>query len=350
MNSENVKQLSNEELSFFTGQVALMLKSGIALYESIEVLSENYAGTAFEKAFGAIYEATERGDSLSEAMADSGIFPRYAVKMTSVGESTGKLEQVMQGLSHHYAREDVLASSVKNAVRYPAVLLLIMVVVVLVLNIKVLPLFENVLTNLGGVSSNTTRITMKIGTGIGIFALVVVLALLAIAAVLTLMIKRGKKHVIIEKLTRIAPAIGRLEKAIAAERFLSVLAISLEAGYPPESAAEACAELIDDKDAVELIKGIAKTSEETGSLCDAICGSGLLEPLKARMIKVGFMTGRQDEVTESVAQLYAGETDEKLEKLLALIEPALVTTLAVIIGCILLTIMLPLAGVLSSFL
>ena len=65
---------------------------------------------------------------------------------------------------------------------------------------------------------------------------------------------------------------------------------------------------------------------------------------------LGFMTGKADDVTDRVAHLYAEETDEKLERILSLIEPALVTVLAVIIGCILLTVMLPLAGVMSSFL
>ena len=350
MSKENKRMLSSEELSFFTGQVAVMLQSGIPLYESIEVLAENYKGTQHEAAFKLIYEATDRGEQLAPAMEQSGIFPRYAVKMAGVGESTGKLEQVMDSLSRHYAREDRLTASVKNALRYPAMLLAIMAVVVIIINWKVLPLFRQVLVNLGAESANISRVTMRAGTTIGIVALILVALMVALTIVTAVMIKRGKKGALVEMAAKLFPSVARLNKAISAERFLSILSIALKAGYPPENAVEACQELIDDKASLEKINEIARIHQGGGSLSDAITTSGLLEPLKARMVRVGFMTGKADDVTEHVSQLYAQETDEKLERLLSLIEPALVTILAVIIGCILLTVMLPLAGVMSSFL
>ena len=345
-----VKLLTNEELSFFTGQVALMLQSGIALYESVEVLAHNYKGTAYEAAFGTVFSETENGSALYAAMEKSGIFPKYAVKMTQVGENTGKLEQVMHSLSRHYAREEALSTSIRNAVRYPIVLLAIMAIVVLILHINVLPLFEGILANLGADSMRISAVALSIGKIVGLVALILVVLLIVLAAVIILFVKNGKKQRIIACLAKLFPSIGKLENAISAERFLSILSISLEAGYPPENAAEVCAELIDDKDSLAKINKILELQSENGSLSDAISASGLLEPLKARMVKVGFMTGRQDEVTANVAEMYGKETDAALEKLLSMVEPTLVAILAVIIGCILLTIMLPLAGVMSSFL
>ena len=342
--------LSNEELSFFTGQIAVMLESGIPLYESIEVLADNYQSTEYGEAFKTIYNATDCGEQLAGAMERSGIFPRYAVKMTGVGEATGKLEQVMKALSRHYAREEALSSSIKNALRYPAMLLSIMALVVVIINWKVLPLFKQVLINLGSESAAFSDFTMNVGTVIGFVALGLVVLLVLCAVITAVMLKKGKKHVLIGLISRVSPAIAKLQRAISAERFLSILSIALKAGYPPESAAETCAEPIDDADSLEKINHIVSLHAGGGSLCDAITSSGLLEPLKARMVRVGFMTGRVDEVTENVAKLYSAETDEKLERLLSLIEPALVTMLAIIIGCVLLTVMLPLAGVMSSFL
>lgn len=350
MAKEKIKQLSNEELAFFADQTALMLDSGIPLYESMEVLSENYADTPHAAAFSGIYEATERGSNLAEAMQSSGLFPQYAVKMTEIGESTGKLDQVLRGLARHYAREHRLKISVRNTVRYPLALLCIMAVVVLILVVKVLPVFKRIMLNLGSDSLRLTQITMTFGKVAGITALVLVLLTTISVIMLTVVIKAGNRDKATEVISKFVPAYGKLEKAIAAERFLSVLSISLQAGYPPENAIESCMELIKSGNALRQIKAIAKVNDETGSMSDAICDSGFLDPLKARMVKIGFMTGRQDEVTAKVAEMYSAETDEKLEKLLSIIEPTLIAILAVIIGCVLLAIMLPLAGIMSSML
>lgn len=350
MTNNNKKKLPNEELAFFAGQVSLMLASGIPVYESMEVLAENYAGTVHAEAFTGIKKATDQGCMLSKAMEESGMFPIYAIKMTAIGEETGKLEQVMRGLSSHYARENSLSIAVRNAVRYPIALLIIMAVVVLILNIKVMPLFGRIMNNLGGSGLSLTRTAMKFGKVTGIVALIAIIILLVLSVALLIMIKRGKKDVPVKLASKVFPFLSRLIKAISAERFLSILSIALSAGYPTETAAEACLDLIDDEASRETVKSIIEKTEKTGSLCDAICESGFLDPLKSRMVKVGFMTGKQEEVTCSVAELYRTETDEKLDKLLSLIEPTLITVLAVIIGCILLAIMLPLAGLMSSML
>ena len=347
-NKEN-KLLTANELSFFTGQIALMLESGVSMYESIQALAVNFSNGEFKAPFALLLEEVELGSTLAAAMAKAGIFPHYALKMTEIGETTGKLEYVMRSLSRHYDREYSLNVSLKNAVRYPAVLLAIMAVVVLVLNISVLPLFKQVLSNLGVASSKLASTTMTIGTVIGIVALILICAIFAVGFMLTALIKNGKRQKVIELACRIVPSFAQLEKNIAAEQFLSVMSIALGAGYPPENAAEMCEELATSAPVAKKISTILKEQAEDGSLSKAITKSGLLDPLKARMVEVGFMTGKADSVTLHVSKLYAEETDALLTRLLALIEPSLVAVLAVIIGCILLTVMLPLAGVMSSF-
>ena len=256
MSKENKRMLSSEELSFFTGQVAVMLQSGIPLYESIEVLAENYKGTQHESAFKLIYEATDHGEQLAPAMEKSGIFPRYAVKMAGVGESTGKLEQVMESLSRHYAREDRLTASVKNALRYPALLLAIMAVVVIIINWKVLPLFRQVLVNLGAESANISRVTMRAGTIIGIVALVLVALMVALTVVTAVMIKRGKKGALVEMAARLFPSVSRRSS-----------------------------------DSFSRVSAVATTSEGSSGVYKKVCQYGGSEAFLLRRISIRICTG-----------------------------------------------------------
>lgn len=348
--SKDDKRLTPEELSFFCGQVALMLESGVPLYESIDALAENYASTKYSLAFEALSRRVGDGQSFAEAIGECGIFPQYAVKMAGVGESTGRLDSVMRELSAYYEREANLHSAILNAVRYPLALLLIMAAVVVILNARVMPLFQQVYRGLGADVTSTAKLTMNIGSVIGVVVMALVGLILATALACAIWWRSGNRRGLKRIIGKIAPAMGKIDRAITAGRFCSVLSIALSAGYPTVEALRLCADMVSDESDSARINGIMESTERDGRISSAITESGILDALKARMIQVGFATGRADAATKHVAELCERETDERIDRLLSLIEPTLVSVLAVIIGCILLAVMLPLAGVMSSLL
>ena len=349
---EKTKQtlLSTDELGFFSGQLALMLQGGIPLYEGVEALYENYRETRYGTAFTTVYEETQLGHSLSDAMEASGLFPAYAVHMVTVGEDTGKLENVLLSLSRHYERESALRRAVRDSVRYPMVLMCIMTAVVILLNVKVLPLLKRVLASLGSEASALSAAAMRIGSILGIAVMVFTFLILVLTVICSLLIRSGRGGPLLDVLGRIFPTVGKLRGKIGTERFLSVLSLSLSAGSENEAAIAECVQMTEDPATRKKINLILEKVTSGTALTDALLQSGMLEPLKARMINVGFMTGHSDEVTEHVANLYAGDTDEEMERMLGLIEPVLVSILAAIIGCILLSVIIPLAGVMSFML
>lgn len=349
---EKMKQtlLSTDELGFFSGQLALMLQGGIPLYEGVEALYENYKETRYGAAFTTVYEETQLGHSLSGAMEASGLFPAYAVHMVAVGEDTGKIENVLTALSRHYERESSLKRSVRESVRYPMVLMCIMAAVVVLLNVKVLPLLERVLASLGSEASALSAVTMRVGSILGIVVMVLTFLILIFTFVCSFMVKSGRGGPLLDVLGCILPAIGKLRGKIGTERFLSVLSLSLSAGSENEAAISECVQMTEDPATKKKINLILEKVTSGTALTDALLQSGMLEPLKARMINVGFMTGHSDEVTEHVAELYARDTDEEMEHMLGVIEPVLVSILAAVIGCILLSVIIPLAGVMSFLL
>lgn len=346
---EKTKQnlLSTDELGFFSGQLALMLQGGIPLYEGVEALYENYKETAYGPAFSTVYEETQLGHSLSGAMEQSGLFPDYAVHMVAVGESTGKIENVLSSLSRHYERESSLRRAVRQSIRYPLVLLCIMAAVVVLLNVKVLPLLGRVLASLGSEASAVASVTMRIGSVLGIVVMVLTFLILVGTILCSFLIRSGRGGPLLDVLGRILPAVGKLRSKISTERFLSVLSLSLSAGSENEAAIAECVEMTEDPATKKKINLILEKVTSGTPLTDALLQSGMLEPLKARMINVGFMTGHSDEVTGHVASLYARDTDEEMERMLGLIEPVLVSILAAVIGCILLSVIIPLSGVMS---
>ena len=149
MKRRRQKGLPAMEVSLFCQQTAMLLKSGIPLYDGMEVLYENYQGTEYKAIFEQLYKSVQQGEMLYESVKEAEIFPDYMVYMLQVGEKTGKLDEVLEMLGDYYEREDKIEASIRSAVVYPLALVTMMAVVVSVLVIKVLPIFTDVFQSLG---------------------------------------------------------------------------------------------------------------------------------------------------------------------------------------------------------
>ncbi len=340
--------LSAAELSNFCGQVALILEAGLPLYDGMETLAG--ADSASENAdiyVSASKGVTEKG-SLYDALKEDERWPKYLVEMVGIGERSGQLDQVMRGLEDYYAREDRIRSSVIGAVTYPLVLGVMLIVIVLILLWKVLPVFRQVLASMGGGLNESGSVMMQIGVTVGwiVLALVALLVAGAVAAVLLLRTRHREK--VLGVIQKIVPSLSGLNKKLSAARVASVLSMMLSSGFPTDEALDMTAAVLDDKEAAGKVKDIRKTLEEGGTFAEAVTKTGLFHDLHNRMITMGSATGREDQVLGKMAKLYEEQVEEGITRLVAIIEPTLVALLSIVIGAVLLSVMLPMAGILTS--
>ena len=169
--------LTPMELSSFCSEVALMLGAGMALYSGMEALEKTYENDPHAQLYQAISSGVVETGSLHDALETTHAFPRYMVEMCGIGEQTGHLEEVMQGLSVYYERESRIRQAVRSAVTYPLVLAVMMVLILLVLILKVMPVFRRVLGSMGVAMTSSGSAMMAVGTVIGWAVLVLVLLL-----------------------------------------------------------------------------------------------------------------------------------------------------------------------------
>ena len=144
------------------------------------------------------------------------------------------------------------------------------------------------------------------------------------------------------------PAIARLNRKLSASRVSSVLSMMLSSGFPTEEALDMTGAVISDPEAAEKVKRIRTGLDEGKTFADAISDTGLFEELHSRMIKMGCATGHEDQVLGRLSEVYEEQVEEDISRLIAIIEPTLVALLAVVIGAVLLSVMLPMAGILTS--
>ena len=344
----NTKGMSPAELSTFCGQVALILEAGLPLYDGMETL----AGADSASANADMYAAASRGvtetGSLYEALRSDGRWPEYLVEMVGIGERSGQLERVMRGLETYYAREDRIRSSVVSAVTYPLVLSMLLVVIVLILLWRVLPVFRRVLSSMGvGISESGQRL-MTIGTAVGwiVLALVAILGVLALTA--GILMRTRHREQVLGVLRKTIPALSELNRKLSASRVASVLSMMLSGGFPMDDALEMTESVLSDRSAAEKVRSIREGLQNGKPFPDAVSDAKLFGELHERMIRMGTATGREDAVLGKLAELYEEQSEEEIERLVGIIEPTLVALLSIVIGAVLLSVMLPMAGLLSS--
>lgn len=348
MSNKNKQGLSSAELSNFCGQVALILEAGLPLYDGMETL----AGADKSSENADIYVSASKGvtetGSLYEALKDDSRWPKYLVEMVGIGERSGQLDKVMRGLEQYYAREDRIRSSVVGAVTYPLVLGIMLIVIVLILLWKVMPVFRRVLSSMGVAMTESGSAMMNLGVSVGwiILALVAVVVILVVTGALLLRTKHRDK--VMNLIQKLFPAMKRLNQQLTASRVASVLSMMLSGGFPTGEALEMTSHVINDKEAAQKVDGIRTKLEEGKTFAEAITETGIFDELHNRMITMGSATGREDQVLSNLSTLYEEQVEDGITRMISIIEPTLVALLSIVIGAVLLSIMLPMAGILSS--
>ena len=338
---------SAAELSSFCGQIALILEAGLPLYDGMETLAGGEKGTNADLYRAASRGVTETG-SLYDALKDDGRWPSYLVEMVGIGERSGNLERVMRGLEAFYAREDRIRSSVVSAVTYPLVLGIMLVVIVFILLWKVMPVFRRVMDSMGvGVTESGARL-MHLGSAVGWIVLVLV-AVMVLAVIVFAVLSRTKyRDAVLANVQRAIPALSRLGRKLSASRVSGVLSMMLSSGFPMEEALEMTGKVLSDREAAEKVNAIRGSLSEGKSFSDAVSDTGLFDELHSSMIRMGSATGHEDQVLGKLSVLYEEQVEEEISRLISIIEPTLVALLAVVIGAVLLSVMLPMAGILTS--
>lgn len=342
------RAFSSEEIAVFCEQVSLILSSNIPLYEGIEALESDYEGTQGEAAFAAMNEEMKRSGSLADAVDAAQVFPAYMAGMVRVGEEAGQLDAVMQGLAAHYMQEAQLKASAMNAVRYPLTLMAVMALVITVLVFQVTPVFEKAFMSLSGGLNSTSAIMLKVGQGAGILVFAVLIGMLMAAAVLAFAARKGQHAKVIARVCALIRPVAALKRQMTAQKFASVLSMLLGGGFPMNQALDLMPAVFSTEEEKALMRNAAQKVLEGEPVYDVVEQTGLFDPLHLRMIRVGFTSGQADEALGRASALLAQEIDSAMGRMISLIEPILVVVLSAMIGAILLSVMMPLAGVLSA--
>lgn len=340
-------KLTARAVSILCEELAMLLAGGAGGAEALHLVAEDAAGP-LKAALEQAAKSMDEGRDLAGALTDTGALPDYACRLLEAGQNVGRTQETLEALAVYYDKQDALAIRLKNALIYPVALLLFMCLILLVLVKWVLPVFEGVYASLSGSLAGSSYRYITLAGWVGWVSLTLVglfcLLLLGGAAASRVKALRPGLMKILEKLPGTGPAVRQLALA----RCSGALHTLIASGLREDEALRQARPLSGHGPLEEILADCERDMEAGESLAQAFYAHRIFEPLYGRMLLSGSRAGRMEDTLRRLADVSARDAEEKIYALVDGVEPLLTGFLTLSVGAVLLSVMLPLAGILAA--
>ncbi|CAG1011550.1 Type II secretion system protein F [Burkholderiales bacterium] len=338
--------ISDDEILAFTRELATLLKAGLPLDRALQVLINLAPPGALRDLQQQVRDDLRGGSSLSQALeAQRGHFSRFYVNIVRAGEAGGALPLVLGRLAEFLERARELGETVKSALIYPVILVVVSVAALMALLIFVVPQFQQMFQEAGKALPLPTQIVIAVGDHLRHYWWTLLIA----AFVLRLwwreqMAKAGTRKRWDARALRL-PLVGDLIAKVETARFARTLGTLLGNGVSLLNGMLIVKETLSNTVLAQALDGVIVKLREGRGLGQPLLETGLYPPLAIHMVLVGEETGRLEEMLLRVADVYDREVQTAVKRMLALLEPALILGLAAMVGTIILSILIALLSV-----
>ena len=345
-----VQILSEEQISVFCRSLAMMLRSGVTMQEAVELFVQDGddASPLLHSTAQQMEKALGEGQSFAQTARDTGTFPEYALGVFSMAELSGRLDEVLDRLADYYDRQHALNERLRSTLTYPVALLLMMCGVLSVLVFSVLPMFVRVYNSLTGSLAASSYAYVLAASLIGRVSLVLAVAVSAVLLVLAVMLHTQKGREKLNGPMERSRFTRKAARQLAVSQMADTVSTMLASGAEEDSALEQCIRQTSHTGLRTALQACRSDMQHGTGMAQAFLRHKVLPPLYARMLQGGSESGSLPAAMESVALRMGQEAENALCRVIDDIEPVLIGFLTVSVGFTLLSVMLPLLGILSA--
>jgi type IV pilus assembly protein PilC len=336
-------RISTREFLVFNQELATLLKAGMPLVQSLDILRQRVANPLLKSVLDDVYGRVRAGSSLSEAFeAHGSLFPGVYTASLLAGEKSGSLEQVIR----RYVAYVKVISAVKrktiSALVYPAILLVLSCVVVGIIVLRVVPEFGAFYQQFGRDLPLSTRIIVSISEFATAYFLLVMIGVAALVAAVIAWLKKPGNRRRFDKWILSVPQVGPIAQKFGTSQSARTLATLLGGGIPLVNAIEVSARSISNQYLAGELQTAAQQVREGRALAQAMLQSGAFPDVAIKMVEVGESTGALQEMLNSLSEFYDEEIETSLTRFITIVEPALLVIMGIIIAALLLSLYMPL--------
>jgi type IV pilus assembly protein PilC len=337
------KKVKIRDLVVFTRQFATMIDAGLPLVQCLDIQAEQQTNRTFGEAIARVKGDVEQGATFADSLGKHPrVFDELYVNLVAAGEIGGVLDTILNRLATYLEKVDTLRRKVKGAMVYPATVLVVAIGVLVLLMVKVIPVFEKMFHDFGGELPGPTQMVLNISHWMQHYVVFMLLGVIALGAAYGQARKRSPRFRFrTDALYLRAPVFGPLLRKVAVARFSRTFSTMLSSGVPILDALDICGKTSGNK---VIESGLQKTRtaiSEGKTIAEPLRAAAVFPPMVVQMIAVGEQTGAMDSMLAKLADFYDEEVDAAVEALTALLEPLMMVFLGGTIGTILIAMYLP---------
>ena len=338
----------SKDVAVFSRQFATMIAAGLPLVQCLQTLGLQVERKPFQEIIGKVAADVESGSTLSEGMARfPNVFNELYVNLVHVGETGGVLDSMLARLSTYLEKAQALRHRVQMAVIYPALVILVAILVVTFLMIFVIPIFAAFFTKAGVPLPLPTRIVVGMSNAIANYWYLILAAIVGIILGFRAWYRTESGRLAVDSATLRAPIFGPLMRKIAVARFTRTLSALLGGGVPIIDALRITAKTAGNRVVENAVMEARERVMAGQTLGERLRDSKVFPPMVVQMVVVGEQTGALDNMLGKVADYYEDEVDVAVAGLTSLLEPILIVFLGVVVGGIVIAIYLPIFQVVT---
>ena len=345
--SPRQSRLSQKDIALFTGELATLLESGLPLDKSLSVLmglTEDYE--RLSKLVARVLERVKGGAALADALEkQTGTFTKFYLNMIRAGEAGGSLSEVLTRLSEYLERSKELKDTVSTALIYPAILLIMSLASLFVMLTFVVPQFSEMFESAGKALPVSTQIVVGLAEWLQSYWWALILAVLLISAYMNFQLADPVTKKVWDKRFLELPLVGNIILNKETANISRTLGTLLGNGVSILTALAIVRETVDNLVLTAAIQEAEEQLKQGKNMSDALLDKGIFPKMAMQMIKMGEETGRLEEMLLRVATIYDKQLRTAIQRMLALLEPALIISLGFMIAGIIVSILLAILSV-----
>jgi len=344
------ERVTNADIVMISRQITTLFEAQVSALRAFRLLAAEARTPILGEKLTEIANDLQSGSSISGALArHSDIFSPFYINMVRAGEESGKLDETFSFLADYLDRNYEITQKARNALIYPAFIMLTFIVVMILMMTVVIPRLSDMLSEVGQNVPIYTRVVISISTFFSHY-IFLILILLTVGGVFLFRYARteGGKQVVSRARLEM-PAIGGIYKKIYLSRIADNLSTMLRSGIQILRGLEITGSVVEDATYEKVLAAAALDVKGGMPLSEALRKHGEIPGIVVAMIKIGEETGNMGSILETMARFYRREVNNAIDTLVGLIEPFMIVLLALGVAVLLASVLLPIYNIASSF-
>ncbi len=337
-------RLSLKQLNVFCRELGVMIAAGIPVISALNTMHRRRKHKKIKTCYLILVEQLEKGSSMAEAMRSMGnVFPEILIAMVDVGEQSGSLDVVISNMADFYSKEHESRNKMQTMLIYPTILVVVTIGIVIAIFTLVLPRFFTLFA--GQELPGITKVFMGISNLLVNEWMLLLLVLLFVLIAVIMIGKTDTGRYYFDKMKSNIPVVSKLMEKGVISRFANTMGILVNSGVAMLDAINICSATLGNVYTMERMARVSEEVEKGIPFSSAMEKEELFEDMVWSMMAVGEESGKSGEMYEKLYVYYEQESNIATQKLLAILEPAVMIIIGLLIGLVMVSVLLPLYGI-----